>query len=134
MPKLKVVLDTNFVISSLWGGRCWEVLRFWRDGRCALAISPAILQEYLDVLKRFVDPVLLKEWASVLTDPTRVVHVEPNESNSVITADPPDNRFLECAVAAHADAIVSGDRHLKALRAFRGIPILTPAAFLHAYR
>lgn len=43
---------------------------------------------------------------------------------------PSDDKFLECALAARAEAIISGDRHLLALGEFRGIPILTPAEWL----
>jgi predicted nucleic acid-binding protein len=39
--------------------------------------------------------------------------------------------ILECALAAEADYIVSGDkRHLLPLRQFRGIPIVSPPDFL----
>ena len=44
--------------------------------------------------------------------------------------DPKDDKFLELAVNGHADLIVTGDRDLLALNPFRGIPIVTPAAFV----
>ena len=47
-----------------------------------------------------------------------------------MVADDPDNRILECAVAGHADAIVTGDRALLALGTFRNIRLLTPARYL----
>jgi len=130
VPRPKVVLDTNILISSLWHGRCWEVVRLWRDGHLRLAVSSAVLWEYLEVLGRFVSPDMLQEWAEALTDMTRVSMIEVSERIDAVREDPSDNRFLECAVAAHADAIISGDRHLLALRTFRGIPIFTPTAFL----
>ena len=95
-----------------------------------LVISSAVLQEYLDVLARFLTDDLLNEWAATLTDPARVIVVEPTERIDVIRTDPADNRFLECAIAASADRIVSGDRDLLVLKVFRGIPIVTPTAFL----
>ena len=58
---------------------------------------------------------------------------EPVEKISRIKADPTDDRILECALAASAAAIVSGDSHLLALGIFRGIPILTPAECLEKY-
>ena len=133
MPRPDVVLDTNVLISSLWRGNPWEVVKRWRDGQFQLVISPSILSEYLDVLGRFVSPDVLQQWVETLTDPTRVRLVEPSDVVSVIREDPTDNRFLECAIAAEADAIVSGDHHLLALKEFRGIPIFTPAAFLQSF-
>jgi len=47
-----------------------------------------------------------------------------------IPDDPDDEEILACAVDGRADLIVSGDRHLLALGAFRGIPILSPRDFL----
>lgn len=46
--------------------------------------------------------------------------------------DPDDDKFLELAVNGHAEAIVSGDFDLLVLDSFRGIPIVTPAAFVRA--
>ena len=48
----------------------------------------------------------------------------------VVLADEPDNRILECAIEAGADAIVIGDRHLLDLRTYGGIEIVTLAVFL----
>jgi predicted nucleic acid-binding protein len=43
--------------------------------------------------------------------------------------DPKDDKFLELALNGRADVIVSGDADLLVLDTFRGIPIITPAAF-----
>jgi predicted nucleic acid-binding protein len=48
----------------------------------------------------------------------------------VIREDPADDMFLHCAVAGHAQYIISGDRQLLGLKAFRRIKILSPADFL----
>jgi putative PIN family toxin of toxin-antitoxin system len=44
--------------------------------------------------------------------------------------DPADNKFLALALASEAEALVSSDEDLLVLHPLRGIPILTPAAFL----
>lgn len=49
----------------------------------------------------------------------------------MVAQDESDNRILECAVAAEADYIVTGDlRHLRPLDEYRGIKIRTPVEFL----
>lgn len=58
--------------------------------------------------------------------------VEPREQIRVC-ADPDDDRFLEAAVAANADVIVTGDRQLLALNPFRSIGIITPADYLRRF-
>ena len=56
--------------------------------------------------------------------------VTPTESINTVDADPTDDRILECAVAAAAEVIVSGDQHLLALGSFGGIPIQRVVEFL----
>jgi uncharacterized protein len=58
--------------------------------------------------------------------------VEPTESLHVVEADPTDDRIVECAVAADAEVILSGDKHLLALGNFREIPIQRVGEFLAA--
>ena len=56
---------------------------------------------------------------------------EPEEAVDEIESDPTDNRILECALAAKADFIVTGDkRHLLPLGSFRGISIVGLRDFL----
>jgi putative PIN family toxin of toxin-antitoxin system len=44
--------------------------------------------------------------------------------------DKDDDRYLECAVAANADYVISGDIHLRELKEYRGIKIVNPAEYL----
>ena len=53
--------------------------------------------------------------------------VTPTRSISVVVNDPDDDIILECAFAARAEIIVSGDSHLLDLEFWEGIPIITPA-------
>ncbi|MBI5184216.1 MAG: hypothetical protein HZA01_00595 [Nitrospinae bacterium] len=43
---------------------------------------------------------------------------------------PSDNRVIECAVSGNVDFVISGDKRLLNLKAFRGIDILSPDDFL----
>jgi uncharacterized protein len=52
----------------------------------------------------------------------------------VACRDPTDDKFLELAGSGQADLIAGGEGDLLALNPFRGIPILTPAAFLQDRR
>lgn len=59
---------------------------------------------------------------AILVQPTAVPRVVPN--------DPDDDHVLACALAAHANLIVSGDRDLLDLSNYQQIPIVTPAEAL----
>jgi predicted nucleic acid-binding protein len=68
-------------------------------------------------------------WPAALAESAELVF--PVERTTGATSDPDDEMILECALAAEADFIVSGDKkHLLALRQFRGIPIVSPAELL----
>ena len=131
MPR--IVADTNIYISALnFAGTADEVLALGRAGLIEICISPAILDEIDGVLPRKFrwSATRVREARAAIGHFTVLVH--PQESVSVVREDEADNRILECALAAGADAIITGDHHLLKLRRFRGARITTPREFLNA--
>lgn len=129
MPR--IVVDTNVLVSSFFGGKPREVMELWRDGQFVLCLSDEIVAEYLEVLARFEHAKQeAQEFLAMVSEGEGVAYVLPRERLRVVVADPEDNKFLECAVTAEAELIVSGDRHLLGLGEFRGIVIVDPAALL----
>lgn len=130
---MKVVFDTNVLASaSFWRGAPFDCLAAWAQGRCEAAVSAALLAEYHETTEElraeYADRPFVP-WAETLAE--SAVLVFPTDRASGATADPGDEMVLECALAAGADYIVTGDkRHLLPLKAFRGIPIVSPAEFL----
>ena len=130
---MKVVFDTNVLVSALAlalpGGRGDDALRRIVRGEDSLAISRPIVDELLAVLARkfSYDREALARVAVFLADLGEVV--EARQSLSVL-ADEPDNRILECADAAAADLIVTGDRAMLAQGEFRGIQIVSLREYL----
>lgn len=130
---MKVVFDTNVVASaSFWRGAPFDCLAAWAQGRCVAVVSSNLLAEYHETVGELrLDYPSRKcvEWVEALTESAELVF--PIERASGATPDPDDEMILECALAAEADFIVSGDKkHLLALRQFQGIPIISPAEFL----
>ena len=127
----RVVADTNVLVSALqFGGKAKQLLDFAIDGQVDLAVSEAILAETLRVLRDKFERA--PGWLAEADRQMRVIArlVQPTESIQAIEADPTDDRILECAVAAEADVIVSGDSHVLSLGGFRGISIQRLAEFL----
>lgn len=132
----RVVLDTNVLVSALLvpGSAPADVLRRWRDGYWGLAVSGAILEEYGRVLRRAKFGLPLGSIEAVLSEIERgSLRVIPRRHFAAIPEDPSDEEFLDVAVEAAADAIISGDRHLLDLKIFRGVRILTPALSLREF-
>lgn len=130
---MTVVLDTNVVVSAcFWKGPPHQCLVFWAEDRFQAFISPPLLAEYeetyQDLFYRYPDrsPV---NWITALAEAAELVF--PVERISGATADPFDDMVLECALAAEAEYLVSGDKkHLLPLQEFRGIHIINPVDFL----
>lgn len=95
-----------------------------------------ILTEYLDVLSRFglAGEPELRELLDLFKTRQSIDFVVIDNDLHVIEADPADDKFLECARKACAACIVSGDKHLKGLRTYEAIPILSPSAFMTLWR
>jgi hypothetical protein len=128
----RLVVDTNVLLSSfLTPGPPRQVMNRIRDGLDFLCLSPSILAEYVAVLERAgVTKSLVESFLVLLREPSRAVVVVPTRRIDVIHEDPADNMFLECALEAQADYIISGDRHLKRVERFGTIEILSPRGYL----
>jgi len=130
---VKVVFDTNVVASaSFWRGAPFDCLAAWAKGRCEAVVSPALLAEYHETIEELRldyprrEPV---EWVDALTESAELIF--SSERATGATPDPGDEMVLECALAAEADYIVSGDKkHLLVLREFHGTRIISPSDFL----
>ena len=132
-----VVLDTNMVVSGILvpGGSPGKVVDLWAHGVFTVAVSPALIKEYLGVLlqPKFQSVGSVEERTKILEallDLENTVTVLPKRPLNVVGEDPADNRVLECAGASGAECVVSGDRHLLALGQFGPAAILSPAGFL----
>jgi putative PIN family toxin of toxin-antitoxin system len=130
---MRVVLDTNVLISALAfpGSKPDQLLQRVRQGEVALFLSAFILAELERILRdkfRFTKRQTDERVAVIRRMATLV---EPTERIALVVAKDDDNRILECAVAASADYLVTGDKeHLLPLRSIGATQIVTPAAFL----
>ncbi len=128
---MKVVFDTNILVAALVfpGGRGDDALRRIVEEHDALLLSKPILDELLGVLARKFarDAEALARVAVFLGNLGTMI--KPVRRLRVL-ADGPDNRILECAIAGGADAIVTGDRAILALREYRGVRVLSLRSYL----
>jgi putative PIN family toxin of toxin-antitoxin system len=132
----KVVIDTNVFISAFgWDGKPEAVLRLMEQ-RKVINFSTndiyAELQRVVAYPKLKFSPTLQVNILEFVFSWSRFV--QPQEIVSVVTDDPDDDKFLACAIAANASAIISGDPHLLSLGSYRDILIMTPVQFLEHKR
>jgi uncharacterized protein len=132
MKQVKVVLDTNVLISGIFfSGPPFKILEAWRDRRLELVVSREILEEYYRVGGNLISRYSEVDITPVLELLTiNVEIVTPAISKEPICADPDDDKFFTCAIAGHVSFIVSGDKHLLEKSCFGGISVQKPNDFL----
>lgn len=135
---MKIVLDTNclipIIVPGSFGHDIWQA---FRRGCYILCVSTEILLEYEEILMRMTGD---REFTSLvieaISNAPNVERVTPVYRFNLITADPDDNKFVDCAITAGATYIVSNDRHLSELRNydFPKIDVRTLTEFLNIVR
>ena len=128
---MRIVLDTNVLVSAVFfGGLPGRILEAWRNGHLQLVMSADILQEYQRVGQVLGDKysgVDLGPFLSLLAVHGELVNApvlpEP------VSADPDDDKFLACAMAAGVSIIVSGDKDLLDKSGWQDIRVLRPRQF-----
>ena len=131
----RYVLDTNVIVSALLfpesvPGRAFFAARTLGD----ILLTGDAVNEIAVVLRRpkFDRYVLPEERDRFLATLIRQAKfVQPTVSVRVCR-DPTDDKWLELAVGGDAARVISGDADLLTLGSFRGIPIITPAAFIQS--
>lgn len=134
---IRIVLDANQFVSALLkpGSNPARIISLLREDKVKLLMSEEIISEisnvllYPKILKRHGKPT---EYIAGFIRKLRAVSIMVNVGLTIdaVKDDPSDNKYLECAVEGGADFIISGDRHLKDLKVFRGIRIVNPADFI----
>ena len=129
----RVVLDTNVIVSALlFGGTPGRLISLWKDKIIQPLVTKEIILEYLRVLaypdfqltENEIHFILYHEMLPFFKE------VDIKSRTAVIEKDPSDDKFLHCAKAGKASAIISGDKHLLNLKSFGSILIMSPAQFL----
>lgn len=136
---MKVVADTNVIISMLlWGKALERLFVMVNRRRITLCFSP----ETIDELFKVVHYQKIQKQADKLKVPVEALIDKliaasnicyPDFKITAIVNDDSDNRLLEAALAAGAMCIISGDKHLLHLKKFENILIYSPAEFLRNF-
>jgi putative PIN family toxin of toxin-antitoxin system len=127
---VRIVPDTNILISAaIWGGNPASLLEAGVRGEVEFFISPSILDETTRILRRKgIDQARIDVIVEFIQAATTEVTASP--LLNVVPGDPKDDHIVAAAVAAKAEAIVTGDKHLLRMGSYEGISMLTPADLL----
>ena len=114
---MKIVLDTNRLINIIMPGSYNnDIWQAFRAAKYVLCVTNEILYEYHEILVKRYNALIANTVMKELMETPNVEHVNPTYRFNLITADPDDNKFVDCAIIAGATYIVSNDRHFDELK------------------
>ena len=135
---MTVCLDTNVLIQARASSHPYGViLDGFVFGLLNWAVSNRVLSEYEEIISNNAGAVA---WGTMfrlieLIDMSgNLISISPHYQFHVIGNDPDDNAFTDCAIAAHADYVITEDRHFAPLAnsGYKPQPI-TPKDFIERY-
>ena len=114
---MKVVLDTNCLLPSIFNNSPYSWL--W-DAFCeekfTLCCSTEIIKEYEELLSSFYSPEISESVINSINNAVNVEQIIPYYKWNLISADADDNKFVDCALNAGANFIVTNDKHFNILK------------------
>ena len=113
----RLVLDTNSLIQCISRRSLYHDLWLsFLDGRNIMCVTPSILDEYAEILEQLTSPKFAELALDVITNNPYTIFAQPFYNFHIITSDPDDDKFVDCAVASNAKFIVTEDSHFNVLK------------------
>lgn len=112
-----IVLDSNILVASLGKKSPYRpIFDALILEKFEIAVSNEILTEYAEVVEQKTTSEISQNVLRLLINLPNLRLIQTYYNWQLIVADPDDNKFFDCAVAAQADYIVSDDGHFKILK------------------
>lgn len=134
---LRLVIDTNIFIAIISKKSPFRwIFDCLIQGKIKLCISNEILFEYREILARKTNEEVAENVMEFLSVSLFVEKTEIYFNFRLISEDEDDNKFVDCAIAANAECLVSNDRHFRVLKTidFPKITILKLKEFEEKYK
>ena len=129
----RFVIDTNCLLQSISRrSRYYPIWRGFVDGAYTLCVTTEILEEYEEILGRYLSPSVARLVVAAILRAPNTERVDAQFRFGLITDDPDDNKFVDCAIVANAKCIVTNDAHFDVLKtiAFPQVAVLDIDEFL----
>lgn len=113
---MNIVLDTNCLLMSLSRrSRYYPIWRNFVDGKYSICVTNEILAEYEEILSQKIGAEIASNVIKALLDLPNTKIVQVYYHLHLITADPDDDKFVDCAFKSNAKYIVTQDHHYDVL-------------------
>lgn len=134
---LKVVYDTNILVSGFYNnkGKPCKTIKLAIANEIRAYASIETFKEFSEVIRRPYFKLEQNEIDEIESLLLKVLNfVGPRKKVEIIKDDASDNKFIECALEAKADYIITGDKHLLTLKEYENIKIVTASEFLEIWQ
>ena len=134
---MKIVLDTNCLVNVIMPGSFNnDIWQAFRASKYILCVTNEILFEYHEILTKRYNNLIANTILKEMIETPNLERVNPTFRFNLITADPDDNKFVDCAIVAGATYIVSNDRHFQELEHydFPKVDVRSLSEFLNIVR
>ena len=114
---MRIVLDTNCLIQSVSPrSKYYAVWESFVSGENRLCITNEIIEEYIEILQKLVGYEVSEYIVKTIINSPFTEFFTPYYHFELIKADPDDNKFVDCAIVAHARYVVTNDYHYDVLK------------------
>ena len=121
---MKIVLDTNCLLPAIFPRSMYHwVWENFRRATYTLCYTNEIIAEYEELISRLYPPEITENTMHLILNSQNVEEIIPHFKWNFISADPDDNKFVDCALNAGADYIVTNDKHFNILKPLDFPPI-----------
>lgn len=123
---MKVVIDTNVLLVSISSRspHHWIFLGIIKK-QFDIIVSTEILSEYAEIIQKHMGIIVADSVLAVIENLENQIQVSPTFKFNLIAADPDDNKFVDCAIAANADFILTEDKHMHELKGSKFPKVVT---------
>lgn len=114
---MRIVLDTNVLLVSISRRSHYHpIFRAFEEKRYELLVTTDILLEYEEVVSQEISANVANNIVKGILEARNTSYIHKYFYWNLISVDPDDNKFVDCAIAGAADFIVTEDRHFKVLK------------------
>jgi uncharacterized protein len=127
---MKVVIDTNgFLLAIPLRGKNKWLYHAFMEGKFTWVFSNEILSEYAEIISYKFSPTTANFVLQSILNASNQLRYEPSYKWQLIENDPDDDKFVDCAIGANVDFLVTDDKHIRGLLSipdlFPPVPIVT---------
>jgi uncharacterized protein len=129
---MKVVLDTNVLLVAISPRSAdYWLFEALLQGDLTLCVTTDILDEYAEIIEQQMNAEIAEMTLDLLLALPNTQLIHKHYFWQLVEQDPDDNKFIDCAIAAQAQYLVSNDKHLNVLKKYDyfGITLLRLQAF-----